>query len=235
MLGVVIPAHNEERLLPQCLKSVARAACHPRLQGECVQIIVVADACSDATATLASERGAHVLESDGRCVGAARHVGVTELIRRGARWIACTDADSEVPRDWLTTQLASDADAFCGLVRVQAWRGIPVDAVARFLSGYERRDGHRHIHGANLGFSADAYRQAGGFAPITCHEDVALIRQIEAMGLAVDWSSKATVVTSARLDYRAPQGFGARLSRCLMDPRFNAPTLSPPPLIDVAA
>ena len=235
MLGIVVPAHNEERLLPHCLTSIARAAHQSRLRGEAVQTIVVADACSDTTADVARTFGADVLEIDARCVGAARDVGVRELIRRGARWIACTDADTAVPHDWLTMQLASDADAFCGLVRVQAWRGIPVDAVTRFLAGYERRQGHRHIHGANLGFSADAYESAGGFAAIACHEDVGLVRQIEALGFVVNWSDKATVATSARLDYRAPEGFGARLSRCLMDSNFGAPTLSSSSLAEIAA
>lgn len=34
MIGVVIPAHNEERFIEKCLRSVIKAGCHPTLQEE---------------------------------------------------------------------------------------------------------------------------------------------------------------------------------------------------------
>jgi len=36
-------------------------------------------------------------------------------------------------------------------------------------------DDHPHVHGANLGFSADLYRRWGAFLPLAVHEDVALV------------------------------------------------------------
>jgi hypothetical protein len=67
--------------------------------------------------------------------------------------------------------------------------------------------------GANLGMSAAAYRRAGGFSPLACHEDVALVEALIASGADVAWSSRPRVVTSARLDSRADGGFGTLLAR----------------------
>ena len=50
MIGVVIPAHNEEKHIATCLSSVLLAAKHPGLEGRQVTVLVVLDDCSDATA-----------------------------------------------------------------------------------------------------------------------------------------------------------------------------------------
>jgi len=80
-----------------------------------------------------------------------------------------------------------------------------------FESRYRDSDGHRHIHGANLGVCARAYARAGGFAPVHFDEDVALVRSLEGTGANVAWSARPRVHTSARVHGRAPRGF----SHCL--------------------
>lgn len=49
MIGVVVPAHNEEACLGDCLRALAAAARHPDLGGEAVRIVVVLDACQDGS------------------------------------------------------------------------------------------------------------------------------------------------------------------------------------------
>nr|MYQ57762.1 hypothetical protein [Streptomyces sp. SID4926] len=50
-LAVVVPAHDEEALLPHALAALRRAARHPALPVRArVRVVVVADACADATA-----------------------------------------------------------------------------------------------------------------------------------------------------------------------------------------
>src|SRR5690606_226067 len=56
---VVVPAHNEERLITRCVRSLQRAA--KRYPGQ-VEVLVVADNCTDATAADARTAGATVLE-----------------------------------------------------------------------------------------------------------------------------------------------------------------------------
>ncbi|RYY84013.1 MAG: glycosyltransferase family 2 protein, partial [Comamonadaceae bacterium] len=71
--------------------------------------------------------------------------------------------------------------------------------------------GHRHVHGANLGVSATAYRRAGGFPALACSEDVALVEALKAMGANIAWSAAPRVSTSARANARARGGFGDTL------------------------
>lgn len=82
-------------------------------------------------------------------------------------------------------------------------------------------DGHRHIHGANLGISSAAYLGVGGFQPLKSSEDVALVKALQINGASIAWSAAPRVVTSARRNYRAPGGFGealARVERALVQP-----------------
>lgn len=72
-VGVVIPAHNEEDLLPSCLAAVRKAA---RGVDAAAVHLVVADACTDRTAQQARRGGAVVREIQARCVGTARRAGM---------------------------------------------------------------------------------------------------------------------------------------------------------------
>lgn len=209
MIGILIPVHNEEALLGECLEAAMIAARHPGLLGESVQILVVLDSCSDASGAIAQTFAVQHLEVQARNVGHVRGVGARHLLNQGARWISCTDADSRVAPDWLVAQLALNADAVCGTVTVDTWsEGFDSAAQIRYLQGYQACDGHRHIHGANLGISAGAYIRAGGFEPLACHEDVQLVRDLERCGALIAWSHSPQVVTSARLEARAQGGFG---------------------------
>ncbi|UYB51271.1 hypothetical protein OCJ37_14885 [Xanthomonas sp. AM6] len=42
-------------------------------------------------------------------------------------------------------------------------------------AGECRSDDHPHLHGANLGFSADLYGRCGAFLPLAAPEDVSLV------------------------------------------------------------
>ena len=83
-VGVVIPAHDEQDLLPSCLAAVRLAA---RQVSVPVYVVVVADACTDRTAELARAQGATVVEARARSVGAARRAGVRQVLRSAATWI----------------------------------------------------------------------------------------------------------------------------------------------------
>jgi len=227
MIGIAIPAHNEEAVLGACLDALLAAARDPALGGEAVMVQVVLDACDDASAAVVAGRRAafgaagvalDCAAVDARLVGAARAEGARLLLLRGARWLAFTDADTRVAPDWLAAQLALDADVVCGSVAVDDWspHAGRADALrTHFHNTYQDRDGHRHIHGANLGVSAAAYRAAGGFQEVPCHEDVLLVKALEGIGARFAWSARPRVFTSARTDARARGGFGDTLLRVL--------------------
>lgn len=214
MLGIVIPAHNEQDCIASCLAAVNQAGWNPRLQGEGVEVMVVLDSCHDDTGSIALRHGARVMHVEQRNVGAARAAGAEALLASGARWLAFTDADTRVTPDWLAEQLALQADAVCGTVAVDDWTPH-LDYAERlrehFARTYFDQDGHRHIHGANLGVSAEAYRRAGGFLHLACSEDVAFVKSLEDCGARIAWSARPRVVTSARRDGRAAGGFADTL------------------------
>ena len=213
-VGVVVPAHNEQDLLPACLVAVRHAA---RQVSVPVHLVVVADACTDKTADLASALGATVIESGAHNVGAARQAGVSLVLRSARRldpaevWVATTDADSLVPRHWLTRQLRYARRGWKGVVgtvTVADWAGHPHHVQRRYARGYRAWQGrHPHVHGANLGFTADAYLAAGGFRPLPTAEDHALVDDLRAACIPLLRTARCPVVTSARRRARAPRGF----------------------------
>ena len=213
MIAVIIPAHNEAALAGACVMSVQAAASVAELQGESVMVVVVADSCDDDTADIVSALGAVTLDVDFKNVGQARAAGVAIALEAGARWLAFTDADSVVGEDWLAAQLRQRADAVCGTVAVEDWHDYGERMRSHYANSCTDRDGHRHIHGANLGVCAQAYQRAGGFPPLQSSEDVALVNALIASGAKVAWSAAPRVVTSARRNFRAPDGFGATLLR----------------------
>lgn len=214
MLGIVIPAHNEQEFIGACLGAAESAARCQRLAGEAVEIMVVLDHCVDNTEAIALHHGAHVLRVQLRNVGAARAVGAEALLARGARWLAFTDADTRVTPDWLAEQLALNADAVCGTVAVDDW-SPHLEYAERlrehFARTYFDQEDHRHIHGANLGVSAEAYRRAGGIRPLACSEDVAFVQSLQDCGATIAWSARPRVLTSSRRQGRAAGGFADTL------------------------
>jgi glycosyltransferase involved in cell wall biosynthesis len=212
--GVVVPAHNEERLLPACLMALRRAV---HAAGIPVRVLVVADTCTDQTAAAARACGADVIGIRGRNVGAARAAGMAELLRltagrdRAAIWLATTDADTVVPPGWLCRQLSYAGrgwDVVLGTVEVAGWDEHPPHVPAAFDARYEFGAGpHPHVHGANLGIRASAYLAAGGFRPLRTAEDHALLATATEAGCAVVHAGDISVRTSGRRQARAPRGF----------------------------
>lgn len=223
---VVVPAHDEAAHLPRCVKAILTA-------GAClsvpVLVVVVLDACTDESASLAGRFGddVHFVEVDAKNVGATRAAGFAYARRLGGFdevgasdesriWYATTDADSRVDADWLVRQTAAEADMVLGVVRVTNWRHFSTAAVRRYLAAYRakshrRGGGHGHVHGANMGFRAESYWKVGGFATLATGEDVDLVRRFEEHGLRIHRDPDLSVVTSARQQGRAPRGFAAHL------------------------
>ncbi len=214
MIGICIPAHDEERYIGACLKSATTAARHPLLRAEPVQIVVVLDMCRDRTATLAAAWPVRCLAIRARNVGMARAAGARHLLEAGARWLAFTDADTRVSPRWLVEQLSLQADVVCGTVGVSGWaaHGAQARAARRgFSLHYQDRDGHRHVHGANLGIAAPAYCRAGGFRALACSEDQALVDRLLLDGCRIAWRARPRVVTGARPHALVEGGFAAAL------------------------
>jgi glycosyltransferase involved in cell wall biosynthesis len=217
---VVVPAHNEIRALPRTLRALATATlCLPIP----TLIVVVLDSCTDGSERLAGRFGPDVrfVSVEAGNVGAARAAGFDHAssvcdVAPEQTWYATTDADTTVNANWLLRMIDSDADMVLGTVRVADWKNFPADVVRRYLRAYYSRftrSGHDHVHGANMGFRADAYWRLGGFRALATGEDVELVERFEAAGLRIRRDPELSVATSARRDARAPGGFGAHLRK----------------------
>lgn len=231
-IAVVMPAHNEQDQIAQCLLATiqAKAALNSYLEDNHlaqiqVSIIVVLDSCTDNTQSIVEKFAndypeVQYLKCDYRCVGQVRALGVRHAINQSAEWIACTDADSQVSEEWLVAQVRhlqaewlnkQSCDMICGVVCVDSWEHLSKNTKAKYLAHYQDRMNHRHIHGANLCFLVESYTKVGGFSELACHEDVDLVKKFEAHHLAIIWSNQLRVMTSSRLQARASEGFASFL------------------------
>jgi glycosyltransferase involved in cell wall biosynthesis len=233
-IGVIIPAHDEETLIGQCLNAMYHS--RDRLREEIadppiVQIVVVLDACTDDSAGVASTyRDTAIISVSHRSVGAARAAGARHMlgqptVETSRMWLANTDADSEVPLDWLSVmcRMADDgADVVLGNAIPQPRHLSPVLEHAWFAR-HQLGDGHRHVHGANIGIRADAYLSLGGWTSMTTGEDITLAARADAAHLQVLRTGMIPVRTSARTTGRAPHGFGEYLRRLSLDRTMEQP------------
>jgi glycosyltransferase involved in cell wall biosynthesis len=219
-LAVVVPARNEEDWLPACLASLDAARLQvlrtiPRVQ---VSVTVVLDRCTDGSERLArGTPGVSVISGSFGSVGAARHAGVAVALARSRSlpvntWVANTDADTTVPRDWLVKQyrLATDHDLVLGTVRPVLTAGNS-DRLQLWADAYSPAEGHGHIHGANLGIRGSTYGRVGGFRPLTQDEDVDLVTRAKAAGARWTATASVPVSTSSRTEGRVPAGFSTYL------------------------
>lgn len=222
-IGVIIPARNEVALLEASLTALERARreLHELLgaQTPWVRIILVLDSCTDGSDLIAANHAeVETLSVGYEAVGAARFHGIRHLLHSSPAaesevWIANTDADSEVPPNWLCVQwqlAAEGADVVVGTVRPN-FNDLSDDQRRRWLATHPPGEANGHVHGANLGFRADLYRTVGGFEPVQEHEDVLLVKSMKDAGAQIVATGTSCVFTSGRAYGRTPGGYASHL------------------------
>ena len=94
-IAFVVPAHNEEAAIANCVKSLHQCHSHTRTPA----VFVIADNCTDQTAALAQQAGATVLtrtDAEQRGKGYALDFAFQTLLARGFDYFIIVDADSSV-------------------------------------------------------------------------------------------------------------------------------------------
>lgn len=229
---VSIPAHNEADLLPCCLDSVLAAIAHSRAQGavQRATIVVAAHRCSDRTEELAQQRltGAPVesivlRDTTSTTIADVRRTAVEAALpppkATAVTWLFNTDADSQVPRDWITGHLAvatrEQAVASAGLIAVADWHPTPEtrQAYNTLIAQGVHGAHHYHAYGANLAVRLDAYQTVGGFTPRDHGEEHDLLHRLRMAQLRVATPLAPQVTTSGRDTPRCSDGLGAFLHR----------------------
>ncbi len=220
---VAVPVRDEETLLASCLRSVVVARDELRTMSASVQtdIVVALDSCTDGSAAIARSFPVTVATTNQGCVGGTRdaaiEVGVAGALSLGipmARtWLACTDADTRVPPNWLTRQVTlGDDGADLVLGTVEPSGHLDSVLLARWRAGHQLVENHPHIHGANLGLRASTWFSVGGFGHLSAHEDRQLAHRARAAGAMCVATDSLRVRTSSRLAGRVTGGFADHLA-----------------------
>ena len=192
LLSMIVPAHNEEKLIGETLRALDAAA---HAAGISYEIIVVDDASTDRTAAIAAALGARIVGTDVRQIGAARNAGA-----RAARgdMLVFVDADTLVPAAVLRGAVAQLQGGAVGGgasavfdAETPRWAAVTIGATAWFM----RR--MRWAAGCFLFARRDAFERAGGFDErYFASEEIHLSRTLKRLGRFV--ILREAVITSGR-------------------------------------
>jgi glycosyltransferase involved in cell wall biosynthesis len=107
--SIIVPAHNEEALLPSALEALRSAVVR---SGSSAEIVVVANRCTDATQPIAEAAGAVVVVDEHRNIAATRNAGIAAST---GEVVVTIDADTVIHPDALVeVGRLVDSGAFVG-------------------------------------------------------------------------------------------------------------------------
>jgi len=230
-VSIVIPAFNEEKLLPRALESITEAIVHTRFMTE---LIIVDNASSDATPKIAEQFGAKVILEERKGVGYARQAGLDASL---GKIILTSDADgTQVPHEWIEAhrhhyenpKVVSVSGKYIFYDQVHPLMNVYTAGskiwhqTLRTAIHYVRGlDPHKHsskFAGSNMSYRRDAAIGVGGYREgVNVSEDTDLGYRLEDIGMVIrDESLEITIRTSARRFQNAEdvlQNLAFRLSR----------------------
>ncbi len=222
-LSIVIPAFNEEKLLPATLDAVRSAAAVFTEAGVPWEWVVCDNNSTDATAAVARERGATVVFEPVNQIARARNTGASAAT---GDWLLFIDADSRPSRGLLGEVLVAMRDGsilFAGSV-VSLDTQVPLGA--RWgLSGWNGLSRlMKWVAGSFVLVEAAAFREVGGFDQrFYAGEEVDLSRRLKRVarrrGKRGAILTRHPLITSARrLKLYSPWELGRFFLRAMLRP-----------------
>jgi glycosyltransferase involved in cell wall biosynthesis len=185
-VSVVIPALNEEKFLPKALESLRKQ------DYKNFEIIVVDNNSTDKTAEIAKSFGAKVVFEKNKGVGFARQTG---FLAAQGEIIATTDADTILPKNWLSEivkrfQEDENLSAFGGLWNLYSGTLFAKFAVKHFIFLVWKLDkffsGGWSLPGCNMAVKKADFLKVGGFnVNIKLGEDADLSQKLKSVGKVV--------------------------------------------------
>jgi glycosyltransferase involved in cell wall biosynthesis len=177
-ISVVIPAFNEEKLLPATLASVRAAAAAFEARGWATETIVCDNNSTDRTAEIARADGATVVFEPVNQIARARNAGGA---RASGDWLVFVDADSQPSRALFEEVATTIADGGCiagGCTVKLASRRLSVRFFVSLWNAISRMCGW--AAGSFMFCEASAFRQIGGFSQeIYAAEEIELFRRLK--------------------------------------------------------
>jgi len=191
-LSFIVPAHDEEELLPRTLESLHEAM---RVLIDRCEIIVVDDASSDETPEIAQAHGARVVSVAHRQIAKTRNAGAREAV---GEYLIFVDADSAVtPRLVRAALVAMRRGAVGGGARIRFDGAVPRwGRVIEWVSNHLYA-GAGLASGPFLFCTKAAFEEAGGFdETLYGAEEAAFSRALGKLGRFA--SLPQEIVTSGR-------------------------------------
>ena len=193
MISFIVPAHNEEAWVGRCVSAIHSGA---EFLGEPFEMIVVDDASTDATATIARQQGAQVIRVERRQIAATRNAGARQA--RGDIFFF-VDADTLVNAPAIQSALRGVRAGAVGggcIPRFEGWLPWWFRLVEPFIQPAVRLV--RFLpSGAFLFCTRSAFQTAGGFnESYYAAEDAIFVAALKRQGRFAILAE--TVVTSGR-------------------------------------
>jgi glycosyltransferase involved in cell wall biosynthesis len=192
--SVVICAYNAESTMEACLQSLLQLR-YPNLE-----VIVVDDGSTDATAEIARRFPFRVIHQENKGLSSARNVGIAAST---GEYVAFTDSDCVVDPDWLTYLIGAMVRhgwVAAGGPNLPPPEDSRVPACVAMAPGGPTHvlvndDVAEHIPGCNMAFRRETLQQMDCFDPIftSAGDDVDLCWRLQNRGLQIGFSPAAMV------------------------------------------
>jgi glycosyltransferase involved in cell wall biosynthesis len=193
MISFIVPAHNEEAWVGRCVSAI-RSAVEPLAEPH--EIIVVDDASTDATASIARQQGAQVVRVEHRQIAATRNAGARQA---HSDIFFFVDADTLVNAPAIQSALRSVRAGAVGggcVPRFEGWLPWWFRLVEPLIKPAVRL-AHFLPSGACLFCTRSAFQTAGGFDEnYYAAEDALFVTALKRQGRFAILAE--TVITSGR-------------------------------------
>lgn len=177
-ISIVIPAFNEERLLPAALKAINDASAAFADAGWATELIVCDNNSTDRTAAIAAAAGARVAFEPINQISRARNTGAAAAT---GDWLLFIDADCFPTRELFADVVTALSDPRClaggSTIRVDL-KGIGYDAAVGWWNFLSR--GLKWAAGSFIFCEAATFRDLNGFTQkLYAAEEINLFRRLK--------------------------------------------------------
>jgi glycosyltransferase involved in cell wall biosynthesis len=242
---VAIPVRDEAKRIGGCLAALSRQSIPAD------HVVLLLNNCTDRSAEIVKQlpqahQQVHIVECSlnrslasagvARALAMKHAAALVDASRSEQAVILTTDADAEVPENWMEANLRAieqGADAVCGMSVIDPLEALLIprhlhqddarevaygrllDEIASIILPVpgDPRPRHTEDSGASIAIRASMLRRVGGMPCLRSAEDRALIQRLRLMDARVRHDPGISVVVSGRVHGRAEGGMADTIRR----------------------
>jgi glycosyltransferase involved in cell wall biosynthesis len=220
-VSIILPAYNEEKLLPSTLEAVARSRVAFERRGWESEVVVCNNNSTDRTSEVARAAGAMVVFEPINQIARARNTGAAAAT---GDWFLFIDADSQPSPELFdaVAQRILSGEILAGGALLELDHSTPALKFLTFVWHCWSRL-QKHMAGSFIFCDAAAFREIGGFShELFAAEELDLSRRLKQLarkrGQRLDIISKPRLLTSAR---KAKLYSGMEMARFMLGAAFR--------------